>query len=401
MKRVYLVVEERVNKIVFFSIPAHGHINPTLEVVKELVSRGNEVYYYAYNNFKEKIEATGAKFIAFDGYDDKFKITQKELVAGSNDLDYFIDLMVNKTLDIDEIIFREIEKIKPDCIVSDNLTIWGKMIALKLDIPLVCSNASFVFNEHSARILRYSIKDLISVIASIPKANKNIKKLRDRGYPIKNVLDVMKNHKNIHTIVYTSSEFQPFSHTFSDKYVFVGPSILPAKSSIEKTRDKLIYISMGTVNNDLSLFYKNCIEAFKDSEYQVIISVGNSVELDEFKVNSENISIFNKVDQIAVLKKADVFISHGGMNSVSESLYNKVPLVMFPQIIEQRGVAERVKQLGAGRILYGITPRHIRSAVNKVINNVKYYKKAEIISEGFKRCTGAKGAANKILEMCG
>ena len=43
------------SKIVFFNIPAHGHTNPTLGVVKELISRGHHVWYYSYNEFKDKI----------------------------------------------------------------------------------------------------------------------------------------------------------------------------------------------------------------------------------------------------------------------------------------------------------------------------------------------------------
>ncbi|MFN1913484.1 hypothetical protein ACK2IE_09085 [Clostridioides difficile] len=56
------------SKIVFFSIPAYGHTNPTIEVVRELVDRGNEVLYYSFNEFKDKIEGAGAKFICCDKY---------------------------------------------------------------------------------------------------------------------------------------------------------------------------------------------------------------------------------------------------------------------------------------------------------------------------------------------
>ena len=54
------------SKIVFFSIPAYGHTNPTIEVVRELSTRGHEVWYYSFDQFKEKIEAAGAKFISCD-----------------------------------------------------------------------------------------------------------------------------------------------------------------------------------------------------------------------------------------------------------------------------------------------------------------------------------------------
>ena len=60
------------SKIVFFCIPAHGHTNPTLGVVRELVSRGHRVIYYSYEMFRDKIEATGAELIACDDYNCNF-----------------------------------------------------------------------------------------------------------------------------------------------------------------------------------------------------------------------------------------------------------------------------------------------------------------------------------------
>ena len=65
-------------KIVFFCIPAHGHTNPTLGVVRELIERGHEVWYYSYNMLKEKIEATGAKFVSCDEYDTELKLEPKD-----------------------------------------------------------------------------------------------------------------------------------------------------------------------------------------------------------------------------------------------------------------------------------------------------------------------------------
>ena len=54
-------------KIVFFCIPAHGHTNPTLQVVRELTSRGHQVWYYSYEMMRQKIEETGAVFVGCDG----------------------------------------------------------------------------------------------------------------------------------------------------------------------------------------------------------------------------------------------------------------------------------------------------------------------------------------------
>ena len=49
-------------RIAWFSIPAYGHTNPTIGVVKELVSRGHEIYYYGFNQFQDVIEGAGAHF---------------------------------------------------------------------------------------------------------------------------------------------------------------------------------------------------------------------------------------------------------------------------------------------------------------------------------------------------
>ena len=51
------------SKIVFFCIPAYGHTNPTLGVVRELTARGHEVRYYSYEPMRTLIEAAGAQFL--------------------------------------------------------------------------------------------------------------------------------------------------------------------------------------------------------------------------------------------------------------------------------------------------------------------------------------------------
>lgn len=392
-------------KIVFFCIPAHGHTNPTLGVVRELIERGHEVWYYSYKSMQEKIASTGAKFVACDDYDMEQKLDPKDAVRVGKDLAFSTKLLVDTTLALDDMVIAHMKELKPDCIVADSMAVWGKAVALKLNIPFVSSTTTFAFNKHSAKIMKQSMGELFSMIFSMPKINRDIKRLQEKGYPVKSVLDIIQNDENTHTVVYTSPEFQPCAETFSDKYAFVGPSVRPATEVVEKTRAKLVYISMGTVNNDMVDFYKNCIEALRYSEYQVIMSVGNLVDMDAFQDLPEHITVHAQVDQIAVLKQADVFLSHCGMNSVNESLYYQVPLVTYPQTAEQRGVALRVKQMGAGIDLgtrpADKSPGGILAVIDIVLEDDSYKQNATLISEGFKRCSGAKGAADKILAVCG
>ena len=46
--------------ILIVNISAHGHVNPTIKLVKDLISFGNKVTYYSTEDFREKIEGAGA-----------------------------------------------------------------------------------------------------------------------------------------------------------------------------------------------------------------------------------------------------------------------------------------------------------------------------------------------------
>lgn len=387
-------------KIVFFCIPAHGHTNPTLGVVRELTDRGHEVLYYSYEPYRKKIEAAGGTFVACDAYDAEMRLTAQEAARLGSDLDLSTRVLVDTTLSLDEMVCREMALRKPDCIVADSMAVWGKAVARKLDIPFVSSTTTFAFNQHSAKVMKQSFRELITMVFAMPKIQKNLKRLQAKGYPVNNILDLISNDDATDTIVYTSPEFQPCSETFSDKYAFVGPILRPVEQPLEKRREKLIYISMGTVNNAMLPLYKNCIQALGDTDYQVILSVGNQVAVSDFGALPENVEVSPSVDQMAVLEQADVFLTHCGMNSVSEALHYGVPLVMLPQTKEQSGVAARVRQLGAGIQLEDTSPAGIRDAVETLLRDSGCRNHAESIGKSFRNCGGAKAAADKIEHCC-
>ena len=114
----------------------------------------------------------------------------------------------------------------------------------------------------------------------------------------------------------------------------------------------------------------------------------------------DNFRVSNFVNQLEVLQQADIFLSHGGMNSVNESLYYEVPLVLFPQTREQMGVARRVCKLGAGVLLSEKAVRGIQGiseTVQKVLADDRYHASAATISSGFRNCGGAQEGAAAII----
>ena len=380
-------------KIVWFCIPAHGHTNPTLGLVKTLTDAGHQVFYFSFEDFREKIESVGATFISCDGYDFEMEAKENADRVGKDKV-FATELLVSSTLALDEMTSRMIGEIKPDVIVSDSVAFWGKLAAMKHGVPYVSSTTTFAFNKYSAKYMQESAWDIARMLVAMPRINKQLKRLRENGYPVRSILEIVQNDNDTNTIVYTSKYFQPCSETFSDRYHFIGPSIRPITEPVEKTADKAVYISMGTVNQNRE-FYRNCIHALADTGWQVIISMGTNT--DHFDDLPDNIQVHESVDQMAVLSIADAFITHCGMNSASEGLYFGVPLVLFPQTPEQDAVAKRTEELGAGVRLQSISEEDVLDALTKVIHEPQYKQEAERISESFKACGGA-AEAKEFLE---
>ena len=146
-------------------------------------------------------------------------------------------------------------------------------------------------------------------------------------------------------------------------------------------------------------FYHNCIESFRDSDEKIIISIGD-LNIEELKNLPENFVVKQSVNQIDVLSKSKVFITHCGMNSVNESIYFNVPMIMFPQTSEQRVVARRAEELGCGLFLKNKKSKTILEAVTKLnVDREDYLKNIAIVSDSFKHAGGVERAANKVEEI--
>ena len=383
-------------KIAFFSIPAFGHTNPTLGLVRELRARGHQVSYYSYEKFRSRIEGAGAHFISCDGFDAQLALRPEDGARIALDPAFSIHVLVETTLALDAMVCREMERERPECVVADSMAVWGKAAAMKLNIPFVSSTTTFAFNRQSAKIMRQSLRQAMKLLISMPGIRRDVRRLQKLGYPIKSFLQLISNDRDTETIVYTSPEFQPCAESFSEKYAFVGPLVIPPESSFRKKGKKLIYVSMGTVNNDMLELYSNCIKAFGNTETELLISAGESFDISSLGPLPENVRVERWVEQTAVLKEADVFLSHCGMNSASESLYFGVPVLCFPQTSEQGAVAFRIKQLGAGRLLTSNSVVDIERETMLLMDDPSYREKAEGIGASFRRCGGAAAAADKI-----
>lgn len=382
-------------KVAFFCIPAHGHTNPMLPVAAELVKRGNTVRFYSFNEFEEKIHATGAEFISCDAYLPELSEQEKAGLKTVSTTEMTVqDIRI--TLRMDGFLDEEFKTFRPDVVYTDSVCFWGKLNAWKHHVPMVVSTSTFAFNQLSSQYMKNTPGELADMILGLPRVSKELKKLEPYGYHVKGALSLIQSDNQTDSIVYTSRRFQPYADSFSDHYAFIGPSVF-SEAVPNKTKERpLLYISMGTVINDRPDFYAKCIEALQDQHVDVVISCGNAIDREALGALPTNIQVYPYVNQLDVLSRADAFITHCGMNSVSESLYMATPMVLYPQTSEQKAVARRVTEIGAGTVLYDDSVDGIRAAVQEVLSHSAYGKAAEACSMDFRSCTGAAGAAEFI-----
>lgn len=382
-------------KVMVFCIPAHGHHNPTLPVVTELVKRGNAVRYYSFEEFREKIEKTGAEFFPCDAF--LPELTQEEeqgLKRVSTTEMTVVDLRV--TARMDGFLAEQVASFQPDVIFTDSVCFWGKLTARKYQIPMVVSTSTFAFNQASSRYMKNSFSEIVDLITGSGRVKAELKNLEAYGYHEKSIMPLVQNGNFTDTVVYATRKYQPCAETFSEHYAFVGPS-LPVAYPPDKDHERpLVFISMGTVLNEKPDFYKTCIRALAEEPVDVLISCGKAVDPESLGTLPDNIRVEPYVNQPEVLAKANVFLTHCGMNSVSESLYMAAPMVLYPQTNEQRAVARRAFEMGAGVELKGDSPEEIRAAVLTVLKDPQYARAAQACSRDFREAPGPKGAAEFI-----
>lgn len=397
-----------VAKTIFFNIPAQGHINPALPVIRELVQRGEEVICVNTEETRAAHEATGARFEAYP-----FISTMDGLMnnaSGGNLADNALEL-VKIAEQIMPWVLELLEREKPDYVIFDSLCSWAKQATEKLGIRAAGSISTFVLGSNV--MLPAPIGSILSMVASIiprlPEYWRVAARMRQK-FGVKGVgLAGALSNTGAINIVYTSALFQPSGDKLGSSFKFVGPSLAERPSSgnfpFEAiTRSPVVYISLGTINNDNLEFYRQCFAAFGNYDAQFILSVGKRTDIQALGAIPANFIVKNFVSQLEVLQRSDLFITHGGMNSVHEGLYYNVPLVVIPQQFEQSIVAQQVVKHGAGVALADKPPfgqvaaTDLRAAVDQVMKaRAQYHEAAVLLGESLRTAGGYQRAAEELM----
>ncbi|MFI0714936.1 macrolide family glycosyltransferase [Streptomyces inhibens] len=355
--------------LLFVALAGHGHVNPTLPLVEELVRRGHRVDYATSAEHSEAVTRVGARWVELHP-EDAMAAPPREF--GPADIAAFMRRMFVAMRSAHAVLREHCVTESPDAICYDAMNWSARVLAEQLGLPAVRCIPHLASNEDYSPFANVmgGHGDENPLTAALAADCAEFSAEHGVVLDPASLLDVTEKLN----LVFVPREFQPEGDTFDERFHFIGPSL----GSREHTEPwspadpdaPVLFISLGTVFNDRPDFYRTCIEAFGEGPYQVAMTVGD-VDLAELGDIPPTIDVRPRFPQPAVLRHAAAFVSHAGMNSTMESLYYGVGLVTVPQMPEQAANAGRVQELGLGEQLDGgtVTAESLRAAVARVASD--------------------------------
>lgn len=386
-----------------FQLPTSGHVNPLLPVLTELAARGIDVLSTSIPSIEAKLAATGARLVAYPQLvADRASTPPDGLASVCALLTEMTEVLLPWSI---ELLQRE----RPAVVIVDSMAPWGRLAAAHLGIPCVASSTTFVLHGNLDDSLAGKVRLVQEVVTGLPDlaryARSRLRVRRrwhlDPGGPV----DLLAGLGDL-TIAHTSRELQPGAELFDGSVRYIGTAVRPADPVHPELADlpdgPLIYASLGTLYNERPDFFRNVLAALADHPGPVMLSIGDRLDPADLGALPANANVRRSVPQLAVLARAEAFITHGGMNSTTEGLVHGVPMVFAPQTADQPIVARRIAELGAGTVLPGHlpTPQAIAAAVAEVRASGARERAAEL-GASLLACGGAEAAADVIVEAAG
>ncbi|MBR6770519.1 MAG: hypothetical protein IKM28_04655 [Lachnospiraceae bacterium] len=388
-------------KAVYFSNIGSGHLFSSLPMIEQLVKRGVQVLYFSTEENREHIEAKGARYCYADMQIEQ-EVLHKAVTTSGAHLVILAqaEKMIKSTLPI-------LEQEKPDFIITDKITLAGRLAAKRLRLPLISFHTHFASNEH------WSFHSYMQKLTEEDPIYWDIKEKatylsENYGVPMEDLMDFGKimDGRGDFNVVRPSKFFQPAGDTFGEDYFFAGSQIAKREgnSTWQSPTDgrPLLFVSLGTMRNNWLEFYHMLFEVVKDMELNVLCAIGNILKAEDLGVIPANVTLMPFVPQLEVLSYASYFLTHAGMGSAMETLSFGVPCVCVPTQGEQIANAMRLVEMGVAAaclVKEQLSVESLREALDKLMTDVTYTQNAQAYANEMKLDGGPEAAAEKIIDF--
>ncbi|MFF2652215.1 macrolide-inactivating glycosyltransferase [Streptomyces sp. NPDC058045] len=390
---------QRPAHIAMFSIAAHGHVNPSIEVIRELVARGHRVTYAIPPSFAGIVAETGAEpkvWTSILPTDDRPEDWGAELI---DNVEPFLTDALQALPQLEEA-YRDDA---PDLVLYDITAYPARVLAHRWGVPLIQLSPNFVawqgyeeevwqpvFDQPLRRTERG--RAFLETFAGwIAEHGMSLTVEEFMGHPPRCLVLVPKvlqpNADRVDESVYT------FVGACQGERAAQGRWRRPADA------ERVLLVSLGSAFTKQPAFYRACVEAFGELPgWHVVLGIGRQVDPTELGHVPDNIEVHPWVPQLSVLRQADAFVTHAGAGGCQEGLATGTPMVAVPQAADQFGNAALLESLGVARRLPAeqADAAALREAVLAVADDPEVAHRFAGIRDGMAAEGGTRRAADLI-----
>ncbi|MFD0521879.1 macrolide family glycosyltransferase [Paractinoplanes durhamensis] len=382
--------------IAVVSIPLHGHVNPSLEIVRTLVQRGHRVSYANGAAFAEVIEGTGAELRPYD--------SMLPSDGGSGDyepvemLTFFLDDAIAMLPQLRAIFTDD----RPDLFLYDIAGRPARLLGEQWGIPTMQLSSTFVawdgYQEEMA--------PMIEAMRADPRVVDYYQRfeawLTEEGSSVTDGLAFQG--QAVRSLVLLPEALQPNADRVNrSAYSFVGPVLGDRALQGTWTRpagaEKVLLVSLGSEFTKQPEFYRRAVAAFGELPgWHTVLQIGRHVDPADLGVVPDSVEVHQWVPQLAVLEQADAFVTHAGMGGSSEGLYCGTPMIAVPQAADQFANATQLAALGVARVLDSatVTAAELREALLALTSDPAVLARSAELKHQAREAGGADRAADLI-----
>ncbi|MBL4632570.1 MAG: glycosyltransferase family 1 protein [Kofleriaceae bacterium] len=397
------------------TLPQKGHLNPMIGVAQELCALGMELRIYTPGDCSAQLSAAGLQRTGCPVIETAYLWPEEHCSSGalfaerSQDAAWLRRWIRRLLLDTvhDEVdgLRALLRDLRPDVLVVDPMYYAAIIAAQCEDLPWVgvSSSLNFVTPKHWK-------SPLVATIDALDEERKQL----FAGYgscPAFRVCDAVSPWLNVvfTTERYVSSELCADSPAFR-----VGPTAPVGRrgDEVEFAWDRLdetsslIYMSLGSQNFShervFSCVVSSLSSALESGQVQLVLALHDLIDSDFARALPAGVIALRYAPQLELLKRAALVVSHGGANTVMESLHQGVPLLLIPMVNDQHLQGKFLARSQAGIVLdpANMSEASCKAAIATLLApNNQYRHNAVEIGRSYRARKGAAESAGLIVEV--
>ena len=398
-----------------------GHLNPLIALSRQLMARGHRVTFVQRPELETRVRQHGLEFspIGMSGVGSREHGragSQPKPSSGIAALRYGISRIVGDM----EMFLREapaaLAHAGVDTLIMDEIALSGPTLAEMLRLPyfIVSTSVPHNFGWTPPR----QVAERSSWFACVQNALLQVSVFRMRG-PVRRRLDNYRRQAGLGPIRDIEMAFPELAHitqlpqcldfprsVLPPNFYYAGPFLdQAARPSVEFPWDRLdgrpvIYASLGTARSSEPAIFRLISEACDGLNVQLVISLGGRRDPKMFDGLPGKPLVVRDAPQLELLKKAEIVVTHGGLNTALETLMEGKPMVVIPKAFDQPAVGARLAWLRVAEVLPlgTLSAKQIHSSLVKLLYNPSYREAARDVQARIRSVRGLQRAADVIEE---